>query len=468
MSALPAQAETQVFKDVPKSNQFYEHVNYLYENKIMSGLGDGTYGSEKLITRKQAAQMIAKALKLDTTPRDTQFKDVKKSDDGSGAIQSAVEAGIIKGYPEDNTFRAGDKITRAQMASFLARGFHLKEEAQPFLDVKVGSSAYSDIRKVTAAGIAKGYSPEEFGPQNFVTRIHFAGFLARALNDNLKVDAGSCGYDSSSKKNPSRQTVNCLLTTAALEAGVPPEVVKGIASVESNGWTHFQANGEPLISSDGGIGIMQITTTQGYDKEKLKYDMTYNIEKGIEMLANNFKRTDLPKVGDHNPENLESWYFAVMAYNGTKAVNSPVYQATGLRNTTAYQEKVYKKIEENGLRATNVDKLVMTKEDFTYGEETNYSIVFNKKSFALPTATPSTEVLKAGSRITYHGKGLREHPSTNSKLTSVSAAIKMTILGSPVYTQEGASSNHFVWYPVEASVNGKKVVGYIASSNISE
>ena len=51
--------------------------------------------------------------------------------------------------------------------------------------------------------------------------------------------------------------MNKLLTEAAIEADIPPEVVKAIAWEESD-WQQFKA-GKPNVSFDGGIGIMQVT-----------------------------------------------------------------------------------------------------------------------------------------------------------------------------------------------------------------
>ena len=64
-----------------------------------------------------------------------------------------------------------------------------------------------------------------------------------------------------------------------------------------------------------------------YDQEKLKYDIYYNIEEGIEILNSMYDRNDLPKIKGAGREVIENWYFPVMAYNGTKPVNSPLYSA---------------------------------------------------------------------------------------------------------------------------------------------
>lgn len=147
-------------------------------------------------------------------------------------------------------------------------------------------------------------------------------------------------------ENPSFQQVNCLLTNAALEADIPPEVVKAVATQE-NGWRQFDKTGEPVISIDGGIGLMQITNQPTYDQQKLQNDIYYNIEAGIEILNSMYDRTDLPKIKGAGRQVIENWYFPVMAYNGIKPLNSPLYQLSGEKNKDAYQEKVFDHLEQH-------------------------------------------------------------------------------------------------------------------------
>ncbi|GAA3319251.1 hypothetical protein GCM10020331_025370 [Ectobacillus funiculus] len=64
-------------------------------------------------------------------------------------------------------------------------------------------------------------------------------------------------------------------------------------------------------------------------------------------LVKMYQRTDLPKIKDAKPEVIENWYFPVMAYNGTKPANSPLYQSNGTRNVNAYQEQVFAFIERD-------------------------------------------------------------------------------------------------------------------------
>ncbi|WP_163539698.1 lytic transglycosylase domain-containing protein [Gracilibacillus sp. YIM 98692] len=48
------------------------------------------------------------------------------------------------------------------------------------------------------------------------------------------------------------------ITSVAIEEEVPPEILKAIAFIETD-YEHFNEDGEPNISDDGVIGVMQVT-----------------------------------------------------------------------------------------------------------------------------------------------------------------------------------------------------------------
>ncbi len=271
-------------------------------------------------------------------------------------------------------------------------------------------------------------------------------------------------------KNPPFQTINTMLTEAAIRNDIPPEVVKAVAFEES-GWRQFTDKGQPLISSDGGIGIMQITNKTELNQGRLKTDIKYNIEEGVKILSANYNRKDLPKIKGADRKVIENWYFPVMAYNGTKPENSPLYQATGKRNTSAYQEKVFKKIEDNIIWGRILIDYPFSVKDFTYKTNSTANIKFNKLSYTLTNPiTTSHSAFKSNNKVIVTGSNvkLRDRPSTDANSKVVKTLAKGTILtidGSIAYDQSPTSKNQFVWYPVKTS-NGVK--GYIASSYLSK
>jgi hypothetical protein len=128
--------------------------------------------------------------------------------------------------------------------------------------------------------------------------------------------------------NPSAAEIRALLRGAAVARDIPPRILYGIAFQEST-WRQFDAQGDPLIGSDGkGIGIMQVTTIPaGADVERLKTDIAYNIAVGADILDEKwgYAPSVFPVIGDGARHCYEDWFFAVWAYNGWKAGNPYPY-----------------------------------------------------------------------------------------------------------------------------------------------
>ncbi|MFQ3545491.1 cell wall-binding repeat-containing protein [Halobacillus rhizosphaerae] len=262
-----------------------------------------------------------------------------------------------------------------------------------------------------------------------------------------------------------------MLTEAANEADVPPEVVKAIAFVESNGWK------QDLISSDGGIGIMQVTTNicdddqtpeaNGcYDEDKLKNDIQYNINAGVEVLNEKWKlggKGAIPTIEGNDRHKIESWYFAVMAYNGLKPVNSPI-DRDGNVNVDSYQYKVFQRIENSSLDH-KLANLPFKKEDFTYDRDSDANIIFNKLNYDVSLLlTESTQMYKGG-KEQYYIPAANLKQSLNDGQGSEIHDKVVTINSKPVFGLKNENRfNHFVYYKINYGDNS----GYITSNAIRQ
>lgn len=277
-------------------------------------------------------------------------------------------------------------------------------------------------------------------------------------------------------ENPPPQVINQLLTEAALEEGIPPEVVKAVAKKES-GWKHYK-DGKLHVSGDGGYGIMQITNFAGLeeDKERIKSDIHENIKAGVKILKELYHRTDLPKVKNAGPQHLESWYFPVMAYNGIKPTNSPLVQGTGERNETrderkgAYQEDVFAFMElDSDLPTYSLRQFPFTVDDFAYNPESAENIQFNVKEYTVKNLHTSAYFFETGDRVEVVNAAhvnLRQNPRTDEpEMMKVTKGTVLTIVGPFVYDERLESENPFVYYPVKTA-DGK--TGYVASSYLQE
>ncbi|WP_226582047.1 cell wall-binding repeat-containing protein [Halobacillus litoralis] len=201
--------------------------------------------------------------------------------------------------------------------------------------------------------------------------------------------------------------INKMLTESALERGIPPEVAKAVAFAESN-WQQWvdDAQTEPNLKDDGpkgvGVGIMQVTDG-GYDVEKLKNDIQYNISVGLDILNDKWDlgiRGVIPTVNDNSKDTIENWYFAIMAYNGVLEVNSPIVKDSGNVNEDAYQEEVFSYIEEfNG--GLSLKDLPLENDDFVYDpSDEDASITFNKMHYEVPgPLTASRQLFTAEDKV---------------------------------------------------------------------
>lgn len=164
------------------------------------------------------------------------------------------------------------------------------------------------------------------------------------------------------RTNPSRKEVERIIERVANRRGIPSVILKAIARVESV-FQQYKPNGSVFTGPSGSIGVMQVYNRgAGFDDNKLRYDIEYNIEAGAEMLLRKWNGTitnpRIPTIGNMDPNILEHWYFAIWAYNGWLGRNNP-----NSNNKHTYPELIYKIIrEEYGQEITPINpKLLPTK-----------------------------------------------------------------------------------------------------------
>ena len=139
----------------------------------------GRFCPSQLVTRGQMASFLARAFALPAAG-DDHFPD----DAGSvheDSINRLYEAGVTTGYG-DGTFRPADPVTRAQMASFLARAIPLAPiPGDVFTDVD--GIHEPNINAIAAQSITLGCNPglTLYCPTELVRRDQMASFIGRAL-----------------------------------------------------------------------------------------------------------------------------------------------------------------------------------------------------------------------------------------------------------------------------------------------
>ncbi|MEG0259620.1 MAG: InlB B-repeat-containing protein [Lysinibacillus sp.] len=117
-----------------------------------------------------------------------------KQDGNNG--KKNVHIPYIRGY-EDNTFRPNAWVTRQQMAAMLARQLSKNNipVAKEYTYKDTGKAwAKNDIEYVRERGIMTGYTPNEFGPSNHITRAQMAAIAIRWIDKQCVDNKGEALY----------------------------------------------------------------------------------------------------------------------------------------------------------------------------------------------------------------------------------------------------------------------------------
>ena len=176
---------SQTFSDVSANHWASSDISYLVENKIISGMGDGSFKPEKSITRAEFLKILAVAFPITSTEDAGQFEDVNKNDWYYQYVIKASEAGVVSG--DGRNFRPNDAISRQDAAVMLYRvlanlNVELTEGDSSATDsADISSYALKAVNSLYGAGIINGMGDGTFMPKNNITRAQAAAIVARVL-----------------------------------------------------------------------------------------------------------------------------------------------------------------------------------------------------------------------------------------------------------------------------------------------
>ena len=188
--ALPtaASAHDGGFSDVPPGGVHSADIDALHDQGVLDGTlcGEEEFCPREPLTRAHMAVWMVRIVDGadPALVAATRFSDVVGDHRHAAFIERLAELNITYGC-ETNPLRycPDEPVSRAQMASFLARAFELSAaESAGFVDVVAGGAHSADIDALAASGITYGCETEplRFCPRDDVTRAQMASFLVRA------------------------------------------------------------------------------------------------------------------------------------------------------------------------------------------------------------------------------------------------------------------------------------------------
>ena len=175
------------FTDVHLDNWYYNSVEYVYRNGIMTGLTQTRFGPAEKLARAQFSTILYRMEGAPDVSYSAEFPDVAEGQFYTSAVMWASEAGVVSGYA-NGRFGPADNITREQMAVMMFRYAKYKE-----YDISASDdlSGFPDSESVSAfsreamewavgAGLISG-SQGMLVPQGSANRAECATIIMRFM-----------------------------------------------------------------------------------------------------------------------------------------------------------------------------------------------------------------------------------------------------------------------------------------------
>lgn len=182
--------EATLFTDTKNYPWAEDAIKNLYQKGIVRGMGDGTFGCSRNISRADFTVMLVR-LSGQNVPFTENFDDVTEDKYYYKEVGIAKVLGFASGR-ENNTFDPGRSITREDMATLawraLTREGILKDETDFSLSAKFAdANEISEYARIAVAvmvekNLLSGYETGDFKPKGLATRAECAVLLNKVSN----------------------------------------------------------------------------------------------------------------------------------------------------------------------------------------------------------------------------------------------------------------------------------------------
>ncbi|HZG70305.1 MAG TPA: S-layer homology domain-containing protein [Chondromyces sp.] len=168
------------FKDLPDNYWAQEQIEYLTNAGVINGRSDGTFQPGRLITRAEAAIILAKIVPgTSAQPENPGFKDVPATHPAYLPIAQLTELGVFSKAKHFNPYQP---LSRAQLAKIIAESFDIEADGTvAFKDVSQKYWGKPYIEAVATNNIMNGFKPNSFKPNQNTTRAEVAATIVRTL-----------------------------------------------------------------------------------------------------------------------------------------------------------------------------------------------------------------------------------------------------------------------------------------------
>ncbi|MTI66219.1 MAG: S-layer homology domain-containing protein [Firmicutes bacterium] len=174
------------FNDI-KKHWANNEINLFKSKYILKGKDDEKFYPDVNITRSEFITILVRALGINSNDIHLTFKDINKSDWFYNPVNRGVSFGLIKGYSKD-LFKPNEFITREEMAVIIYRTSKLFDmenmdgKSINYSDFNnINHWAKDEVSFVIKSGLMKGYGNDKFYPNKSATRAESVAVIKRLL-----------------------------------------------------------------------------------------------------------------------------------------------------------------------------------------------------------------------------------------------------------------------------------------------
>ena len=178
------------YDDLNDVSWAWDSILYMYENDIMTGVGNKKFMPNENVKREQVAKIITCAFDKFEGGLEHEFVDVPKDEWASPYIAVAKKYNLMVGLGE-NTFGYGKDVSREDICvivyrAAVANGYIFDEKNTNFEDYdEISDYAKDAVAYLSGAGVINGVSDSKFEPKASATRAQIAKIIYTTLT-NLK------------------------------------------------------------------------------------------------------------------------------------------------------------------------------------------------------------------------------------------------------------------------------------------
>lgn len=175
------------FKDVKKTDWYYNATEYCSSNGIITGYDEGIFAPNDKLSRGMLVTILYKMEGQPNVTEISKFQDVKNTKDYYyKAVIWAANKGVVKGY-DDEKFGAKDYITREDLAVILNRYAKYKgkniaqtNNLSEFKDAnKTSRYAIESMKWAVGAGVITGNKDRTLNPRGQSSRAEAAAMIEK-------------------------------------------------------------------------------------------------------------------------------------------------------------------------------------------------------------------------------------------------------------------------------------------------